>query len=103
MTDKTAGKNIKRFLIPIVFVFTVCFLENVPSFADETIGDQARKAEQSVKKSVDEASKKTGAYLTSDDFHQKLKHITDAISKAIENGGNWIGKEIDQASTGGKK
>ena len=53
---------------------------------------------KSIEKSVDHAAKKTGAYLKSDSFHQKVKRVVDGATEAIRNAENWVGSKIDSMS-----
>ncbi|MHB8369332.1 MAG: hypothetical protein ACYDBP_06505 [Leptospirales bacterium] len=64
----------------------------------EDLSQKVSDAGKSVEKSLDHAAKKTGDYLKSDDFHQKVKRAVDGTAKAVQNAGNWVGGKIDSMS-----
>lgn len=65
-----------------------------PVHAADEITKEADKAGKSIQNTVH----KTGDYLKSDRFHRDLKKFTDGVSKAIKNGGDWLGRKIDSLS-----
>lgn len=66
--------------------------------AAEDLPQKVKDAGNSVEQSVDQAARKTGAYLQSDAFHQKVKRVVDEAAMAIKNAGNWLGGKIDEMS-----
>ena len=68
------------------------------AFGADDLSQKVKDVGKSVEHSLDHAAKKTGTYLKSDDFHQKVKRAVDGTARAIQNAGNWVGGKIDSMS-----
>jgi hypothetical protein len=69
--------------------------------ASDDLTDKAQAAGDALSKSVEKGIHKTGDYLKSDSFHQKMHQITTRAGEAITNAGNWVGRELDKIKDSG--
>lgn len=69
--------------------------------ASDDLTDKAQAAGDAISKSVEKGIHKTGDYLKSDSFHQKMHQITTRAGEAITNAGNWVGRELDKIKDSG--
>ena len=96
-----AKKSMKRLfavsLSTILLVLAMTLPESShPAFAEDlsqSIKDTGHKVVESVKQGL----QKTSDYLQSKQFHQDVSRFAQDTGKAIKNGGNWIGKQLDNA------
>ncbi|MCL5284865.1 MAG: hypothetical protein M1313_03790 [Nitrospirae bacterium] len=93
------------FCLLVAWLLGLDTLSSPPaSQASEDFSEKAQEAGKNLSKSVEKGLHKTGEYLKSDDFHQKVQRVTAGAAEAIRKSGDWVGKKLDSlGKTGSSK
>lgn len=67
-----------------------------PLMAEESLTQTVETAGKAMVDSIKKGLQNTRDYLKSDKFHQDANRFSTDAGKAVKNGGDWLGKKLDE-------